>query len=504
MDTIIDKIELYYHFGYSGIIISSILIFFCIIILYKSRKSYKQKRIWNKESWSKLVKSMDEYYLLQGKIDQIKFYTKRFIYIVFFLWFLSWVYFEEYYLYYLEYIDKIYAGVVLLEYFIYVYVISQTLYKQYFSPNNKSTCILIAFGGSNLKDKLPTLSKVLSNAVRLTNTNSVFLLHNGKSMKPILFEDIKKLCDEKGAKYIYTPVPNKSYAIYYATKYICSDFEQCLIIDDDVILPNNLYIPTLIDEDCAAYMIKAEYHNLLTHLQSLEYGMSGLVKVIQSRWYSALSHHGAIGLWKRDKLIKVMLEHDAMFHGEDLMMGVLAHKFKYRMIVIENKFIPTETPKTIKELYRQRTQSWDYVVLKFIRIYLSILFSKNATIILRWFVLNELWTIFIDLQRFPLLIYIGYNQPIRAGVFIFLMYIIQVNLNLWFNYVTVDKPIASILAVFLLPGYKFILTIFRFIGEIKYFFKYNSARQRIPIKIRYMPELQKVDLNNVDWNSVWI
>ena len=71
-----------------------------------------------------------------------------------------------------------------------------------------------------------------------------------------------------------------------------------------------------------------------------------------------------------------MEKHDSIFHGEDLMMGILAYLSDYKLKVIEGVFVQTKTPTKLLGtggLVKQRIYSWDYVVLKFVGTYIRIL-----------------------------------------------------------------------------------------------------------------------------------
>ena len=49
--------------------------------------------------------------------------------------------------------------------------------------------------------------------------------------------------------------------------------------------------------------------------------------MLQSQMGSAVYAHGAIALWENDILIAVLKQHNTLFDGEDLQMGVILHSF---------------------------------------------------------------------------------------------------------------------------------------------------------------------------------
>jgi cellulose synthase/poly-beta-1,6-N-acetylglucosamine synthase-like glycosyltransferase len=88
------------------------------------------------------------------------------------------------------------------------------------------------------------------------------------------------------------------------------------------------------------------FRSLWVAYQDFEYILSGYMKLFQSQTGSALSAHGAIALWKRDVLVDLVLHnHNTMFHGEDLQMGIILHtlskrsKIKVRGMSAESPFL---------------------------------------------------------------------------------------------------------------------------------------------------------------------
>ena len=102
--------------------------------------------------------------------------------------------------------------------------------------------------------------------------------------------------------------------------------------------------------------------NQLVNLQDAEYKLAGFVKQFQWQYGSTACCHGAIGLWRRDVLgRKILWEHDTMFHGEDLYMGLLLHRLRknYTIMVSAGAVVPTFAPPNMLILFRQRVSSWD-------------------------------------------------------------------------------------------------------------------------------------------------
>jgi len=203
-------------------------------------------------------------------------------------------------------------------------------------------------------------------------------------------------------QYLYIPEGNKSHAMYWTTEYwipelvrrgvrstVCTqrstgvtrvcvgwfqesiDFQYAIIIDDDVPLPPDLHVPlhTLArnkEIKAVSYVIMAACEdgseNQLVQLQDAEYKLAGFVKQFQWQYGSTACCHGAIGLWRRDVLGKrILWEHDTMFHGEDLYMGLLLHRMRknYTIMVSAGAVVPTFAPGNMLILFRQRVSSWD-------------------------------------------------------------------------------------------------------------------------------------------------
>jgi len=133
-----------------------------------------------------------------------------------------------------------------------------------------------------------------------------------------------------------------------------------MMIDNDVVLPKDLYIPMSIFKDpqsehvkALAFTIKAMnpfnrsgHHNWVAAMQDIEYKKAGWTKMLQSQMGSALYAHGAIALWEKDMLIAVLKNHNTMFDGEDLQMGVILHSFNegYTIKTVAHVSVETEVP----------------------------------------------------------------------------------------------------------------------------------------------------------------
>lgn len=528
IEKIIELYKFYYHIMYLLIIIIHIIFIYFFILLNaisikkKKLKINRQNYDQNLFTWKYAVIRMKRYYKDNMK-SKYRFYTQNSMIVFILVWFISFLVINGYHKIYIEKMEKIYLVIIFVEYLLQIMTIKQRLNPNFNNVNHQKTCLIIPFGGSNLKDKIPTLEKVIKKSEKILK-NNIFVAHNGINLKPELYDEIKNLCKKYKVKYIYIPLPNKSYSIYYCVKHLCKNYTQCIIIDDDVILKNDMHILELDNADSAAYPICAKqsknnsyYQNTLIGLQNIEYTLSGMVKIAQSRWNfdsSVLSHHGAIGLWKTDKLLNVMNMHDTVFHGEDLQMGIISYRFGYKMKVVEGTFIPTETPKKIfgiGGLFNQRVYSWDNVLPKYIDTYLKLLLhgSISDNIAMKIYILLELWTTFADINRIPILLYVIINQPYNLLLFMILISIVNIMIIFWFNYTTLIhfNSESNFLSILLYPLYKILLIIFRIFGQLRYLFYYQSPQFRMPLMIKEMPELPNIlnnaELEDIEWDQIW-
>lgn len=541
-----DYFVVYHVYIFSILLFLIFMISFCCLIRkqYIRKKKMKSLRRETKnlrtnvfscdlQTWKNSLEMLHKENALLMSEDKCRFISLRVFFTICVIWGIYELalipdFFSEY-IYYMQYI---YLVILPFEYLFSFYSLSYSLIRNYNLVSDQNTCLLIAFGGSKLKDKLETMDEVLSAACQVFPSKSIFLLHNGNSHKPEFYDPIQVLVKKHNINYMYLPIGNKTYSIYIAAKdFVQHKFKQALLIDDDVILPKNIHIKTLPKNvACVAYPICASLGNsdsswqkLLSSFQNLEYVKSTLWKKTQEDWHpdsSSMSHHGAIGMWRIKDLIDVLADHDSIFHGEDLEMGLDALKKKKKMKMVFNEFVETAPPRKIfgeGGLYRQRIQSWDFVVVKFIPEYFKILFFSDIStnLILKFVVLHELWTIFIDFQRLPIIGYVLYVHNIEYAYFFAAIYALNVVMAMWCNYVIIpSKKRSTFLSVITYPIYSNLLLIFRLMGELRYIYLYNGIRFRCPVHIDALPELPHIlestewtyemfENGEINWDQIW-
>ena len=102
------------------------------------------------------------------------------------------------------------------------------------------------------------------------------------------------------------------------------------------------------DETDDSYMVK---------WQELEYKMCDYGKQFQTRFSTVLYPHGAISLWEREALIQCLREHDTVFFGDDVKMGLWLTENNFEMRMDHRYKIDTEAPISFPTLYQQRGKS---------------------------------------------------------------------------------------------------------------------------------------------------
>lgn len=101
--------------------------------------------------------------------------------------------------------------------------------------------------------------------------------------------------------------------------------------------------------------------SILVKWQELEYKICDYSKRFQSRFSTVLYPHGAVSLWERETLINCLRDHDTVFYGDDVKMGLWLQHHNYKMIMDHRYLIDTESHITWSGLYEQRgeyTQSF--------------------------------------------------------------------------------------------------------------------------------------------------
>ncbi|KAL0235539.1 hypothetical protein GEMRC1_002121 [Eukaryota sp. GEM-RC1] len=359
------------------------------------------------------------------------------------------------------------------------------------------------------------IETTLKAALKIFPPQNIHICDNGNSKSPL--DNTKQVVFKlnPSINYHWIPVGNKTLSTWYTCQYFITS-KYVLTTDDDVLLPQDLVIPFEEFDDgltkCLAFTIRAENlsdsagkRNLLTHMQDLEYKLAGLFKLFQSSVASCVCPHGALSLWERATFLSVLSRHNCTFHGEDLQLGLKLHELNqnFRIATVGRVCVPTTVPdhflcsKLFKcncptgySLLVQRIKSWDITAHRFaIKLIGLILFYwKRNTMILKPFLLFELWTVLMDWIRVLLLGWIISRNPIAFFTGMAMCHVIYTIALLFFNYwVLRDRhDLQSPLDVILLfPFYRYVLLIFRAIALVHNLVWYTPfVRNRVPIKDR--------------------
>lgn len=251
-----------------------------------------------------------------------------------------------------------------------------------------------------------TLRSTIPACLKIFRPEQIFIIANGNSPTPL--DHTADVCAEFGVRHFWVPVGSKITAEFVGVA-VARGYKYVMLIDDDVLLPENLPLPTHHFDDCDArnrvacvgYTIKSVGANstrgtLMQMAQDLEYKVSGLAKVLQTHYGSVVFPHGAIALWRRDVLEKIFHAHPGYHISEDWYLGHTARAAGYRMVMSSEIFVETETPPSLfppifrrkgdggsrggygeMTIYKQRFYRWNFFFL--FRIYNNMMY-----ILLSW------------------------------------------------------------------------------------------------------------------------
>ena len=219
------------------------------------------------------------------------------------------------------------------------------------------------------------IGKTLECAGYHFKSSEIFVMDNGRSLTPT--DKTPLICVELGVNYKYVPIPNKLTAIYEGIK-LAKDFDKVVQIDDDVLLPKELEMKD--DVDCIAFTIGATNTSgemkLIQRFQDIEYKTAGIINAFGGKYGSALFPHGAVSLWRRDRLQMIIERHPMYPISEDWFVGYIANDIGCRIIFKDNVFVLTDVPDTYfgsiisrtsgygsNSLWNQRFRRWNRLVL---------------------------------------------------------------------------------------------------------------------------------------------
>jgi hypothetical protein len=396
-------------------------------------------------------------------------------------------------------------------------------------------CLLIACHQSCFTvEKEESFINTLKAALRVFPPNHIFVCDNGGSITPVDCTEMVAKNVHPAINYLYIPEGNKTISFYWTNRYWIPFLERngritkflyAVIIDDDVPLPPDLHIPyELLKENpnikAVHYPITATSPNgrpgLMVQCQDIEYKLSAVHKNMQSTCARVLSCHGAIGLWERDALTATLLDHDTVFNGEDLMMGLslLQRRDNSKIISCPQAIVPTFAPTSWRMLFRQRVKSWEVTSHKktfsfLLELINPISFFHLPSVALKPYFLQELLAIILDWLRIFLLISLAFRDwlalALMTGIFTGLMYIQVIVFQ--YVYLRRRKDLRVTLGgTLMFPFYRLSSLLFRVCALCQNILVYSHYRRGVYIRTR---EDEVKDLPatpphpDVDWFTVW-
>ncbi|EER08205.1 hypothetical protein Pmar_PMAR013116 [Perkinsus marinus ATCC 50983] len=396
-------------------------------------------------------------------------------------------------------------------------------------------CLMIACHLSAMtEERYETFTSTLRAALMVFPPSHIFVCDNGGTLHP---EDETEWATQQvhpDINYVYIPEGNKTFAFYWVNKYWIPylaqngrvpDFKYSVMIDDDVPLPADLYIPH--EQLRANPNIKAVHFpitattpdgkpDMLVKMQDVEYKMAAVHKLFQSKMARSLSCHGAVSLWDREALDEVLFEHDTVFNGEDMYMGLtlLRKRDESTIISCAQTIVPTYAPDTWPVLFRQRVKSWDLTSHKKTFTYLWEVinprsFCHGASLVLKPYFLQELLCILLDWLRAFLLCGLLFRDwlglILMTLVFTALLY---VQVLIFEVFVLRDRHDlrSGVIDFIVFPWYRLQSLLFRICALCQNLLVYSHQRKNVKIGVRE----QKIhDIPptpphpDVDWFTVW-
>ncbi|KAF2170525.1 glycosyltransferase family 2 protein [Zasmidium cellare ATCC 36951] len=196
-------------------------------------------------------------------------------------------------------------------------------------------------------------------ALKTFPAGNIIVVANGNSEEPL--DRTGEICESMSVRHIWVPIGSKIAAQYVGTA-AAYRFKYCLLIDDDVALPEVFPLVTERIElgkegdthghakvKCVGYTLEAtneegEPGNLCQQAQNLEYKLAGLSRTFFGKLGSASFPHGAICLWERSFLELCFQRHPGYRISEDWFFGLICKKLGGRIKFCSQVFVKTAVP----------------------------------------------------------------------------------------------------------------------------------------------------------------
>lgn len=251
---------------------------------------------------------------------------------------------------------------------------------------------------------------------------AIWVCDNGNTVAPP--DGTPYIAKEFGVNYMWGAVGNKTVAQWRGLAAArAAGYELVALMDDDMTLPEAFVWDTCgITErgaEALAYSIAGTDRNgtqptWFIRQQDIEYKLCDTIKAWQSECSSVQFPHGALSLWKACVLEKVLLEHDCVFYGDDVKMGITLSRMGLRMGLARAPAVPTEVPVTVcgsvPNFWTQRVRSWDSAEHMLFSRFVGLLVhghvrgSVLGTVLSKCFSFYTLGCIVSDMVRIPALV----------------------------------------------------------------------------------------------------
>lgn len=207
-------------------------------------------------------------------------------------------------------------------------------------------------------------------------------------------DETAKLARSAGAK-VFPLKENlgKVGAIHEALSVVSTPY--VLVMDDDTRL-GEAKVPTnlLKDYDAVSFRVLPHGNSLLSHFQRHEYRKSMEIgRGFHAKTGTIPCVSGAVGLFRKEALLRQTDLHSGEFSGEDLQRTLLIHRHRNgRGVTFVDEEVYTHPPKTLSELYLQRVHGWWPGLWNNFHHFLHLAFAPKVNWRLRY---DSLYTLFL-------------------------------------------------------------------------------------------------------------
>lgn len=269
------------------------------------------------------------------------------------------------------------------------------------------------------------LENVLISAQVHFNPEHIFIVENSNSPTPTttIQAELASNVIFNQINYVWLPIGNKSIAQYLGALAAAKhDLQYILTIDDDVMIPPDFICPIHLMHGktrAVCFPVTAVDENgdkpTFVAWQDIEYKLSALAKMAESKMCGVLYPHGAASFWDRKTMIQVLRNHDLVYFADDIKMGLELQALGLRLDVEATIQFNTLAPTTFMGVplnyYQQRVRSWEMarhtLYWQFLKRYAFSLNGQRNPIGILWQKFAQTYTLLcnlVDFLRAPVLV----------------------------------------------------------------------------------------------------